>query len=70
MGEIDGNEHSSLPQTEVNYANVDITDDFMFAYVMQRPDLCIGLCRAGGYKPVEPGAGIRPVKTDIYYFHL
>ena len=36
MGKIDGNAQVALPQTEANYANVDITDDFMFAYVMQR----------------------------------
>lgn len=43
MGKIDGNAQVALPQTEASYANVDITDDFMFAYVMQRPDLCIEL---------------------------
>lgn len=43
MGEIDGNAQAALPQTEANYANIDITDDFMFAYVMQSPDLCIEL---------------------------
>lgn len=41
MGKIDGNVQEILAQAKVNYANVDITDDFMFAYVMQRPDLCI-----------------------------
>lgn len=31
--------------TQIDYQNVDITNDFMFAYVMQRPDLCVELLR-------------------------
>jgi len=41
MCETEGNVQGLLPQTEANYSNIDITDDFMFAYVMQRLDLCI-----------------------------
>ncbi len=43
-------------QPGVGYRDVDITDDFMFAYVMQRPDLCIGLL---GY--LFPGHKIQKV---------
>ena len=43
MGEKKGNMQKPLPKTVVDYTNIDITDDFMFAYVMQRPDLCIEL---------------------------
>lgn len=24
-----------------NYENVDITDDFMFSYIMRQPEICI-----------------------------
>ena len=43
MGETEENVQELLSQEEVNYTHVDITDDFMFAYVMQRPDICIEL---------------------------
>ena len=43
MCEINGNAQVAIPQTETNYAHIDIIDDFMFAYVMQSPDLCIEL---------------------------
>ena len=43
MGETEVNVQELLSQEEVNYTHVDITDDFMFAYVMQRPDICIEL---------------------------
>lgn len=34
MGETEENVQELLSQEEVNYTHVDITDDFMFAYVM------------------------------------
>lgn len=43
MGETEENVQELLSPEEVNYTHVDITDDFMFAYVMQRPDICIEL---------------------------
>lgn len=35
------NEHE--PPLAVNYDDIDITDDFMFSYVMRQPDICIEL---------------------------
>lgn len=43
MGETNENVYRPPSQDEVNYTHVDITDDFMFAYVMQSPDICIEL---------------------------
>ena len=43
MGKTEENVQELLSKEEVNYTHVDITDDFMFAYVMQRPDICIEL---------------------------
>ena len=43
MGETEENVKKQLSQKEMNYTHVDITDDFMFAYVMQSPDICIEL---------------------------
>lgn len=43
MDETEENVPELLSQEEMNDTHVDITDDFMFAYVMQRPDICIEL---------------------------
>ena len=43
MGETKENAQELLLQEEANYAHVDFTDDFMFAYVMQRSDICLEL---------------------------
>ncbi len=31
------------PAEASNYADVDITDDFMFSYIMRNPDICIAV---------------------------
>lgn len=43
MGDAGENMRELPSQAEANYSAVDITDDFMFAYVMQSPELCIEL---------------------------
>lgn len=35
--------NADFSSTEISFANVDITDDFMFSYIMRNPDICAEL---------------------------
>ncbi len=41
--DIENTTQETQPTEAPSYADVDITDDFMFSYIMRNPDICIAL---------------------------